>query len=146
MSELTNKSDINVLELLLKISNDVSSIKTDITNLKDSQVKERADISKEIMDVRDDCLKEIKSVEKSVMGRVKSVEESTMGRINSLQAIQNTLVGDVDTLKHNEEKKDAKRWKLVMSFVFTALCGMITAKLPDIISFLVFSAKIKGGN
>ena len=135
MSELTNKSDINVLELLLKISNDVSSIKTDITNLKDSQVKERADISKEIKDVSDDCLREIKSV-----------EESIMGRVNSLQTIQNTLVGDVDTLKHNEEKKDAKRWKLVMSFVFTAICGMITAKLPDIISFLVFSAKIKGGN
>lgn len=131
MSELTNKSDINVLELLLKISNDVSSIKTDITNLKDSQIKERADISKEIKDVKDDCLREIKLI---------------TGRVNSLQAIQNTLVGDVDTLKHNDEKKDAKRWRLVMSFVLTALGGMITAKLPDIVSFLVFSAKIKGGN
>lgn len=135
MKETQGKSDVNILELLLKISNDVSAIKTDINNLKDSQQKERADINKEIMDVRDDCFREIKSIESQILTRV-----------SALQTVQNTLVGDVDTLKHADEKKMANRWKTVTYFVLTALGGMLLAKIPDIVSYLVLLSMTRGGN
>lgn len=135
MKETQGKSDVNILELLLKISNDVSAIKTDINNLKDTQQKERADINKEIMDVRDDCFREIKSIESQILTRV-----------SALQTVQNTLVGDVDTLKHADEKKMANRWKTVTYFVLTALGGMLLAKIPDIVSYLVLLSMTRGGN
>lgn len=135
MKETQGKSDVNILELLLKISNDVSAIKTDINNLKDTQQKERADINKEIMDVRDDCFREIKSIESQIYTRV-----------SALQTVQNTLVGDVDTLKHADEKKMANRWKTVTYFVLTALGGMLLAKIPDIVSYLVLISVTRGGN
>ena len=129
--EIMENQNINVLELLLKISNDVSSIKTDVTNLKMTQSKERAEISKEIDDVKTDCLKEISALEKDFMTRV-----------NALQSIQNTLVGDVDNLKHSDEQRDARRWRTVMAFIATALGGMFVAKIPDIISYLVLLGKV----
>lgn len=124
MSENMENQSVNVLELLLKISNDVSSIKADITNLKETQSKERADISKEIESVKEDVYKEITTLEKTVNTR-----------INNLQSIQNTLVGDVDTLKHADENRDAKRWRAVIAYVVTALGGMLLAKIPDIVSY-----------
>ena len=125
MSENMENQSVNVLELLLKISNDVSSIKADVTNLKETQSKERAEISKEIEDVKNDVYKEIDTLEKTMNTR-----------INNLQSIQNTLVGDVDTLKHADENRDAKRWRAVIAYVVTALSGMLIAKIPDIVSYL----------
>lgn len=111
--------EINVMELLIKISNDVSSIKTDMENLKKNQVKDNED-------VRNDCHREIEDLEKRVTAK-----------INNLQSVQNNLVGDVDTLKRAEEQKDAKKWRTVMTFIGTALGGMFIAKLPDIVRALV---------
>lgn len=125
MSENMENQSVNVLELLLKISNDVSSIKADVTNLKETQSKERAEISKEIESVKEDVYKEIDTLEKTMNTR-----------INNLQSIQNTLVGDVDTLKHADENRDAKRWRAVIAYVATALGGMLIAKIPDIVSYL----------
>lgn len=125
MSENMENQSVNVLELLLKISNDVSSIKADVTNLKETQSKERAEISKEIEDVKNDVYKELSTLEKDMNTR-----------INNLQSIQNTLVGDVDTLKHADENRDAKRWRAVIAYVATALGGMLIAKIPDIVSYL----------
>ena len=125
MSENMENQSVNVLELLLKISNDVSSIKADVTNLKETQSKERAEISKEIESVKEDVYKEIDTLEKTMNTR-----------INNLQSIQNTLVGDVDTLKHADENRDAKRWRAVIAYVVTALGGMLIAKIPDIVSYL----------
>lgn len=125
MSENMENQSVNVLELLLKISNDVSSIKADVTNLKETQSKERAEISKEIEDVKEDVYKELSTLEKDMNTR-----------INNLQSIQNTLVGDVDTLKHADENRDAKRWRAVIAYVVTALGGMLIAKIPDIVSYL----------
>ena len=125
MSENMENQSVNVLELLLKISNDVSSIKADVTNLKETQSKERAEISKEIESVKEDVYKEIDTLEKTMNTR-----------INNLQSIQNTLVGDVDTLKHADENRDAKRWRAVVAYVATALGGMLIAKIPDIVSYL----------
>ena len=114
MSENMENQSVNVLELLLKISNDVSAIKADVTNLKETQSKERVEISKEI----------------------ETLEKTMNTRINNLQSIQNTLVGDVDTLKHADENRDAKRWRAVIAYVVTALGGMLIAKIPDIVSYL----------
>lgn len=125
MSENMENQSVNVLELLLKISNDVSSIKADVTNLKETQSKERVEISKEIESVKEDVYKEIDTLEKTMNTR-----------INNLQSIQNTLVGDVDTLKHADENRDAKRWRAVIAYVVTALGGMLIAKIPDIVSYL----------
>lgn len=125
MTEDMENQSVNVLELLLKISNDVSAIKADVTNLKETQSKERAEISKEIEDVKNDVYKELSTLEKDMNAR-----------INNLQSIQNTLVGDVDTLKHADENRDAKRWRAVIAYVVTALGGMLIAKIPDIVSYL----------
>ena len=117
--------EINVMELLIKISNDVSSIKTDMENLKKNQAKDNAD-------VRADCQRDIEDLEKRMNTK-----------INNIQSVQNTLVGDVDTLKHAEESKDAKRWRTVMAFVGTALGGMLIAKLPDIVRTLIIILSTK---
>lgn len=117
--------EINVMELLIKISNDVSSIKTDMENLKKNQAKDNAD-------VRVDCQRDIEDLEKRMNTK-----------INNIQSVQNTLVGDVDTLKHTEEVKDAKRWRTVMAFVGTALGGTLIAKLPDIVRTLIIVLSTK---
>lgn len=117
--------EINVMELLIKISNDVSSIKTDMENLKKNQAKDNAD-------VRTDYTRDIEDLEKRMNTK-----------INNIQSVQNTLVGDVDTLKHAEEAKDAKRWRTVMAFVGTALGGMLVAKLPDIVRTLIIILSTK---
>ena len=122
--------EINVIELLLKISNDVSSIKTDMINFKETQKSDKESISKEIADIRSDYERDIKDLNNKVMNK-----------LQTLQSVQNTLVGDVDTLKHAEEKKEAKRYRTVIAFVITALGGMVLAKLPDFIFYLI---KIKG--
>ena len=129
--------EINVIELLLKISNDVSSIKTDMINFKETQKSDKESIAKEITDMRSDCECDIKELNNNVKDKLQTLQN----KLQTLQSVQNTLVGDVDTLKHAEEKKEAKRYRTVIAFVITALGGMILAKLPD---FIVYLIKIKG--
>ena len=118
--------EINMLELLLKISNDVSSIKTDMTNFKEAQRLEKENTTKEMEDLKTDCKRDIKEL-----------NDKLMSKLQTLQSVQNNLVGDVDTLKHADEKKDAKRWKTTLAFIGTALSGLFIGKLPDIISTLI---------
>lgn len=129
---MPEQKDINIMELLLKISNDVSSIKTDMTNFKEAQRLEKENTAKEIADVRNDYKRDLEDLESRVMNKVQT-----------LQTVQNNLVGDVDTLKHADEKKDAKRWRTVIAFIGTAVGGMILGKLPEIIStaMIIISAK-----
>ena len=131
MSEQSEK--INIIELLMGIKEDVSSIKTDMANFKEAQRTERDVIMKEISDVRTDYQRDLTDLESRVMSKV-----------NGLQSVQNNLVGDVDTLKHAEEKKDAKKWRTVIAFIGTAVGGMIIAKVPDFITFLI-QLKTLGG-
>lgn len=118
--------EINMMELLLKISNDVSSIKTDMTNFKEAQRLEKENTTKEIADVRADYKREMEELDARLSER-----------INNLQSVQNSLVGDVDTLKHAEEKKDATRWRTIIAFISTALGGMLLGKLPEIVRMLL---------
>lgn len=121
---------INIIELLMGIKEDVSSIKTDMANFKEAQKTEREVIMKEISDVRTEYQRDIANLEAKVMAKV-----------NGLQSVQNNLVGDVDTLKTAEDKKLAKRYRTTIAFVLTALGGMALAKLPDFVAFLM---KLKG--
>lgn len=132
MGEQTEQ--INIIKLLMDIKADVSSIKTDITNFKESQKIEKENTVKDIADVRSDCERDLKELEARVMTK-----------LNGIQSIQNNLVGDVDTLKHAEEKKDAKRWKTVMAFIGTSVGSMILVKIPDFIAFCIEVSRM-GGN
>lgn len=132
MGEQTEQ--INIIKLLMDIKADVSSIKTDMTNFKESQKVEKENTVKDIADVRSECERDLKELEARVMTK-----------LNGIQSIQNNLVGDVDTLKHAEEKKDAKRWKTVMAFIGTSVGSMILVKLPDFIAFCIEVSRM-GGN
>ena len=128
MGEQTEK--INIIELLMGIKEDVSSIKTDMANFKEAQRTEKDTIMKEISDVRSDYKRDLADM-----------EARFSAKINGLQSVQNNLCGDVDTLKHAEDKKDAKRYRMTIAFIATALGGMALAKLPD---FIAFCIKLKG--
>ena len=139
MEELAKKSDINVLELLIQISNDVSAIKTDLTNLKDSQTKDREDIDKCLLETRKESHKEVEAVKEAV-------KEVVNHKMNQFEERVSTLEKEVDVLKHAEEKKDANKWKVVTAFILTAVGGMVLAKIPDFISYLMVLSTVKGGN
>ena len=128
MSEQTDK--INIVELLMRIKEDVASIKTDMVNFKEAQRTDKDIIMKEISDVRADYKRDLTDM-----------EARFITKINGLQSVQNSLCGDVDTLKYAEDKKDAKRYRRIIAFIATALGGMILAKLPD---FIAFCIKLKG--
>ena len=132
MGEQTEQ--INIIKLLMDIKADVSSIKTDMTNFKEAQKVEKENTTKDIADVRSDCKRDLKELEAKVMAK-----------LNGIQSVQNNLVGDVDTLKHAEEKKDAKRWKTVMAFIGTSVGSMILVKIPDFIAFCIEVSRM-GGN
>ena len=132
MGEQTEQ--INIIKLLMDIKADVSSIKTDMTNFKEAQKVEKENTVKDIADVRSDCKRDLKELEAKVMAK-----------LNGIQSVQNNLVGDVDTLKHAEEKKDAKRWKTVMAFIGTSVGSMILVKIPDFIAFCIKISQM-GGN
>ena len=132
MGEQTEQ--INIITLLMDIKADVSSIKTDMTNFKETQKVEKENTMKDIADVRSDCKRELKELEARVMTK-----------LNGIQSVQNNLVGDVDTLKHAEERKDAKRWKTVMAFIGTSVGSMILVKIPDFIAFCIEVSRM-GGN
>ena len=132
MGEQTEQ--INIIKLLMDIKADVSSIKTDMTNFKEAQKVEKENTVKDIADARSECERDLKELEAKVMAK-----------LNGIQSIQNNLVGDVDTLKHAEEKKDAKRWKTVMAFIGTSVGSMILVKIPDFIAFCIEVSRM-GGN
>lgn len=121
---------INIIELLMVIKEDVSSIKTDMVNFKEAQRIEKDTIMKEISAVRADYKRDLTDM-----------EARFTTKINGIQSIQNSLCGEVDTLKYAEDKKDAKRYRRIIAFIVTALGGMILAKLPD---FIAFCIKLKG--
>lgn len=132
MPETTQSDKINIIELLMGIKEDVSSIKTDMTNFKESQKVAQDTIMREIADVRSDYERDIDDLESRVMSR-----------INGLQSVQATLVGDVDTvksevtdLKNADDHKDANKYRTILAFLGATIGGMALAKLPDFIAFI----------
>ena len=126
MTDKNMTTEINITELLLQISSDVSAIKTDMANFKEAQKIEKETFAKEIADV-----------EANSERKIDDLENRIMSKFNTMQSVQNTLVGEVDTLKHAEDKKDAQRWKTIMAFVGTAVGSMVLVKLPEIIRLIM---------
>lgn len=129
---------INVIELLMNIHSDVSSIKANIENMEKTQQKDKEAMQKDIADVRADYQRDLTALESKLTSKL-AVLQTTQ---NNFLAIQNSLVGDVDNLKIAEDKKLAKRYRTTVAFILTAVGGMILAKLPD---FIAFCIKLSGG-
>ena len=129
---------INVIELLMNIHSDVSSIKANIENMEKTQQKDKEAMQKDIADVRADYQRDLTALESKLTSKL-AVLQTTQ---NNFLAIQNSLVGDVDNLKVAEDKKLAKRYRTTVAFILTGVGGMILAKLPD---FIAFCIKLSGG-
>lgn len=132
MSEQTK--EINIIELLMGIKEDVSSIKTDIANFKEAQRIEKENTTKELDSLRVDYKRDLADLETRVTSK-----------INGIISVQNNIVGDVDTLKNADLTKDAKRWRSVLGYIGTAVGSMFVVKLPDIIRTLYMIFLNNGG-
>lgn len=117
---------INIIELLMKIKEDVSSIKTDMANFKEVQRTEKETIMKAIADVRADYKRDISTLENCVMSR-----------ITAMHGVNETLTKEVNTLKHADLHKDAHKWHKVIAFTGTVISGMLIARVPDIINYII---------
>lgn len=130
--------DINIIELLMGIKEDVSSIKTDMSNFKEAQRIEKENTAKTICELN----KKLEEAQSEYHRRLTELETRLTTKLTGFQSVQNNLVGEVDTLKHAEEKKDAKRWKTVVAFVATSLGSIALVKLPDFIAFCLKLSRI----
>lgn len=125
-------ADINLTELLLKISSDVSAIKTDMQNFKDSYKSEKENLLAKIDDVREDFDKELKTMKETFEEKLKQQDAQIK-----------LLTTYTEALRTQKDKEDAKKWRTVIAFVLAGLGGMLLSRVPDIIMFLM---KLKGAN
>jgi hypothetical protein len=125
-----NKDNINLTELLLKISSDVSAIKTDMQNFKDSYKSEKENLLAKIDDVRKDFDKEIKTMKEAFEEKLKQQDAQIK-----------LLTTYTEALRTQKDKEDAKKWRTVIAFILAGLGGMLLSRVPDIIMFLI---KLKG--
>ena len=125
-----NKDNINITELLLKISSDVSAIKTDMQNFKDSYKSEKENLLAKIDDVREDFEKDLKTLRETFDEKIKQQDAQIK-----------LLTTYTEALRTQKDKEDAKKWRTVMAFILAGLGGMLLSRVPDIIMFLM---KAKG--
>ena len=123
--------DVNTVELLLKISSDVSAIKTDMQNFKDSYKNEKENLLAKIEDVRKDFDKEIKSLKETFDEKVKQQDAQIK-----------LLTTYTEALRTEKDKTDAKKYRSVIAFILVGLGGMLLALVP---SFFIFLIKTKIG-
>ena len=127
-----NKDNINLTELLLKISSDVSAIKTDMQNFKDSYKNEKENLLAKIDDVREDFDKEMKAMKEAFEEKLKQQDAQIK-----------LLTTYTEALRTQKDKEDAKKWRTVIAFILAGLGGMLLSRVPDVIMFLI---KLKGAN
>ena len=127
-----NKDNINLTELLLKISSDVSAIKTDMQNFKDSYKSEKENLLAKIDDVREDFDKEIRAMKEAFEEKLKQQDA---------QIRQLTVY--TEALRTQKDKEDAKKWRTVIAFICAGLGGMILSRVPDFIMMII---RLKGVN
>lgn len=123
--------DVNTVELLLKISSDVSAIKTDMQNFKDSYKSEKENLLAKIDDVRKDFDKEIRAMKEAFEEKLKQQDA---------QIRQLTVY--TEALRTAKDKSDAKKYRSVIAFILVGLGGMLLALVP---SFIIFIIKTKIG-
>ena len=100
------KDNINLTELLIKISSDVSAIKSDMQNFKDSYKSEKENLLAEIDDVRKDHEKEIKALKESFEEKIKQQDA---------QIKQLTIY--TEALRTEKDKTDAKKYRNIIAFI-----------------------------
>ena len=126
-----NKDNINLTELLIKISSDVSAIKSDMQNFKDSYKSEKESLLAEIDDVRKDYEKEMKVVKEAFDEKLKQQDAQIK-----------LLTTYTEALRTQKDKEDAKKYRSVIAFILVGLGGMLLALVP---SFFIFIIKSKIG-
>ena len=123
-----NKDNINLTELLIKISSDVSAIKSDMQNFKDSYKSEKENLLAEIDDVRKDYEKEMKAVKDDFEKTLKQQEA---------QIKQLTVY--TEALRTEKDKTDAKKYRSIIAFILVGVGGMLLALIPSFIMFMIKS-------
>lgn len=112
---LESKEDVNILELLIKIKEDVATIKADMASFQKAQEQERGHIQQQLTEIKKGNQKDYEELEK----RVTALEES------------------IAELKQADNNKDAVKWRRVTAFILTALGGASLTGLFNLIkSFL----------
>ena len=124
-------ADINLTELLLKISSDVSAIKTDMQNFKDSYKNEKENLLAKIDDVRDDFDKEIKTMKETFEEKLKQQDAQIK-----------LLTTYTEALRTQKDKEDAKKWRTTIAFILTGVGGLLIGSIPFILkAFIQAGAK-----
>lgn len=123
-----NKDNINLTELLIKISSDVSAIKSDMQNFKDSYKSEKENLLAEIDDVRKDYEKEMKAVKEAFEEKIKQQDA---------QIKQLTIY--TEALRMEKDKTDAKKYRSIIAFILVGVGGMLLALIPSFIMFMIKS-------
>ena len=126
-----NKDNINLTELLLKISSDVSAIKTDMQNFKDSYKSEKESLLAEIDDVRKDYEKEMKVIKEAFNEKLKQQDAQIK-----------LLTTYTEALRTQKDKEDAKKWRTTIAFILTGIGGLLVGSIPFILkAFIQAGAK-----
>jgi hypothetical protein len=126
-----NKDNINLTELLLKISSDVSAIKTDMQNFKDSYKSEKENLLAKIDDVRKDFDKEIKTMKEAFEEKLKQQDAQIK-----------LLTTYTEALRTQKDKEDAKKWRTTIAFILTGIGGLLIGSIPFILkAFIQAGAK-----
>ena len=120
------QDDINVMELLLKISENVSAIKTDMANFKETYKNEKDNLVTLINDVRSDA--------KVDLAQAKSTFQM---EIDAVKKVQEEHTKEIDKLKNADNVKDAKKWRIVIAFILTAVGGFLMSYVFDFIKFVL---------
>lgn len=124
-------ADINLTELLLKISSDVSAIKTDMQNFKDSYKSEKENLLAKIEDVREDFDKEIKTMKETFEEKLKQQDAQIK-----------LLTTYTEALRTQKDKEDAKKWRTTIAFILTGIGGLLIGSIPFILkAFIQAGAK-----
>lgn len=122
----SEKDNINLTELLLKISSDVSAIKTDMQNFKDSYRNEKENLLAKIDDVQKDFDKEIKSMRESFDEKIKQQDAQIK-----------LLTTYTEALRTEKDKTDAKKYRSIIAFILTGVGGLIIGSIPFILKAFV---------
>ena len=121
-----NKDNINLTELLLKISENVSAIKTDMQNFKDSYKNEKENLLAKIDDVREDFDKEIKTMKEAFEEKLKQQDAQIK-----------LLTTYTEALRTQKDKEDAKKWRTTIAFILTGIGGLLIGSIPFILKVFI---------
>lgn len=125
------KDDINLTELLLKISSDVSAIKTDMQNFKDSYKSEKENLLAKIDDVREDFEKDLKTLRETFEEKIKQQDAQIK-----------LLTTYTEALRTEKDKTDAKKYRSIIAFILTGVGGLLIGSIPFILkAFIQAGAK-----